>query len=145
MLTNEKKETPKINNKTASKSQEENTKALTSEATNKSNEEWVTVKSRRKENVIIGTQKNKCTLTAAQRKAWLYVGRLHSETRTGDLQEYIRNQGINKSIECEELPTKGTNKAYKISIDIEELQTVQNPDFWPEGVLVRQFRFPFRR
>lgn len=46
---------------------------------------------------------------------------------------------------CEELQGAGVNKAFKIGVAAEESAKVDSSDFWPEGVIIRPFRFPWRR
>ena len=99
---------------------------------------------RRRRHRIIGTNHNDEHLQAAVKKAWLYIGKLKDTTTVDSLRKYIEKKGIagdTGSIYCEELKTLGTNKAFRVGIDFQLLPVIEDPEFWPRGVLVRQFRF----
>lgn len=106
--------------------------------------EWTEVVRRRNRNNnrIIGTRQNgESSLRAGQRFAWLYVGRLHSGTTPEDIKSYLSENEISGDIICEDLNSRGHNKAFKVGIHLEELEKVEDEHFWPRGVIMRQFRF----
>lgn len=80
-------------------------------------------------------------LKAAARNAWIFVGRLDQDTTADDITQFLLGNEISKVIECTEITTRGTNKAYKIGIPFEEKEKVYEPSIWPEGVLIRPYRF----
>jgi hypothetical protein len=97
-------------------------------------------------NVVTGCGQNPDSqLQAAIRKAWIYVGRLHTRTEQETVTKFLQTNGIEGDIECEDLPTKGKNKSFKIGIDFRYIDSMQEPNFCPEGVIVQPFRFRFRR
>ena len=104
---------------------------------------WREVSSRSKRNKrITGIREpGNSTLRAADRTAWLYVGRLHQSVEQGDLVKYLDDNGVKGKIECEELKTVGENRAYRIGIPFERKDLVEEPDFWPKGVIIRQYIF----
>jgi hypothetical protein len=115
---------------------------------------WVEVVARRKTHTskprevttIIGTMNTTNTnLKPGEKFAWLYVGKLHPTTTQGRVVEHLESNGIVGKIVCEELETKGYFKAFKVGIPYENLEKVNTAEFWPAGVLVRQFRFRRQR
>ena len=77
--------------------------------------------------------------------AWLYIGRLQEETDIQNVIKYLKESRITGEIDCEQLETRGRNRAFKIGFDFDKLEEVNDPDFWPRNVLVRPFRFRFSR
>jgi hypothetical protein len=84
-------------------------------------------------------------LKPGEKFAWLYVGKLHPTTTQGGVVEHLERNGIVGKVECEVLETKGYFKAFKVGIPYENLGKVNTAEFWPAGVLVRQFRFRRQR
>ena len=85
-------------------------------------------------------------LEAGELAAWLYVGRLSQRMTDQNIREYLQRRGIKQQdITCEELRTMGTNKSFKVGIPYQFLEQVEEPSYWPQGVLVRPFRAPRRR
>ncbi|KAJ4433004.1 hypothetical protein ANN_15261 [Periplaneta americana] len=74
-------------------------------------------------------------LKAADKIAWLYVGSLHPMTEKEGLIRYLQDNGITSDISCDQLNTRGTNKAFRVGINFSHLTRVNHPEFWPEGVL----------
>ncbi|PSN58419.1 hypothetical protein C0J52_02796 [Blattella germanica] len=106
--------------------------------------EWRRVEYRRinKNARIIGKKEtNNGMLRAGERTAWLYIGRLHHTTEKEDILTYLKEGGINGKIEGEQLNTRGGNRSFKIGIPYEEKCKAEQPEFWPEGVIVRQYTF----
>jgi hypothetical protein len=52
-------------------------------------------------------------LKAAPKTAWIYIGRLEESTTKEDIEAFLTDNGIAKIIDCEELQTRGLNKAFK--------------------------------
>lgn len=92
---------------------------------------------------IIGTKDN-TRMMAAPRKAWLYVGRLHEETRAESIIAHLQEGGIMENVTCEEIDTRGRNKAFKVSFNFDDLEKTKDPYFWPRNVIIRPYRFPRR-
>jgi hypothetical protein len=106
---------------------------------------WTTVRPRWNRNRpttrVIGTRQNEDSLQAAERTAWLYVGHLKTETNTETVKNYLRKNSIEGELDCEELPGKGTNKAFRVGVPFKDLDRINSPDFWPSGVMIRRFRW----
>lgn len=105
------------------------------------NTTWTEVVKRRAHN-IIGTNENNTQMKAAPRKAWLFVGRLHEETKTEDVIAHLQANNIKEEIICEEIETKGRTKAFKIGLNFDDLEKTNDPNLWPRNVIVRRYRFP---
>ena len=109
---------------------------------------WATVTDRRNKQTpnqpttVRGTRKeNNSDLEAAEKMAWLYLGNLKKNTTTEKVKKYLESNGIQDNIECEELHTIGDKKAFKIGFPFKFLGSTDRPDFWPQGIVVRRFRF----
>ncbi|PSN43291.1 hypothetical protein C0J52_19985 [Blattella germanica] len=79
-------------------------------------------------------------LQAADRRAWLYIGKLHHSTTEEAVRKHLTSIHVNNIIECEELQSKGTLKAFKVVIPMQDLIKVNTAEAWPEGVVVRRYR-----
>lgn len=99
----------------------------------------VTYKKKRKE--IIGTAAVSETLKAAEKKLWVYLGRVHPETTEDNVLKYLNGKYPDLSFECEKLPTKGKNNSFKIGADIKLENEIYSEDFWPRGVAIKRFHF----
>jgi hypothetical protein len=66
--------------------------------------------------------------------------RLKTETKIETVKNYLRNSSIEGELNCEELPGKGTNKAFRVGVPFKDLGRINSPDFWPSGVMIRRFR-----
>ena len=93
-------------------------------------------------NVIIGKKDNSGPLKASQAKAYLYVRRLAKNTTVNDLQTYLAEDF--PEVKCELLDNKfETNQSrFKVTINLENLEKIKNPDYWPYGTLVSRFFHP---
>ena len=104
----------------------------------------VIYKKGRRDAALIGT-KQTIDLQAEEKKAWLYVRRLRNGTTEEMIKKYLHTNGVRGEIECEELRTKGTSKAFKIGIPFTMHKKTENTEFWPAGTMVRRFRFHTQR
>ncbi|KAL3281145.1 hypothetical protein HHI36_004364 [Cryptolaemus montrouzieri] len=75
------------------------------------------------------------------RKYWLYVGRIAgSDVSIEAIKDYLGDVGEN--IDVNKLYTKGSKSSFSIGVTSEDVyKTVLSGDFWPEGVLIREFSF----
>lgn len=88
-----------------------------------------------------GSKKEDCDLEAADRMAWLYIGKLKQNTKTNNIKKFLERSGIEGNIECEELHTQGEKKAFKIGFPLSYLEDTQRTNFWPQGIVVRRYNF----
>ncbi|KAJ4427057.1 hypothetical protein ANN_26856 [Periplaneta americana] len=91
---------------------------------------------------IIGTRNDSDDLQAAEKMAWLYIGRLKKSTTPETVAKYLERNGIQGNIICEELHNLGGKKAFKVGFPFNHIEETERSDFWPQGVIVRRFRFP---
>jgi hypothetical protein len=68
-------------------------------------------------------------LKAAEKTAWLYVGKLHQTTEKEDLVKFLRDNEITGDIACDQLDTKGINKAFRVGIAYDHLAQVNCSEF----------------
>lgn len=103
-------------------------------------------KNRGQHQYIVGTADQIQTndLQVAERKAWLYVGKVKQDTTHDALKNYMENKIPGHKFDCEKLPNKGNHSSFKVSFNFDLLNDVMKPDFWPKGILVRKYNF-FRR
>ena len=84
-------------------------------------------------------------LTAASRRAWLYVGRTSRDTTTEILMEYVSKKLDSDDVCVEELSAdkqmQKYSRSFKIGINYDFLELVEDPNFWPKDIVVRRFRF----
>ncbi|PSN47592.1 hypothetical protein C0J52_04566 [Blattella germanica] len=52
---------------------------------------------------------------------------------------------VSERVEVEQLDTKGSNKAFKVGLPYEHLETLNQPDFWPKVIVVRKYNFRGQR
>lgn len=83
-------------------------------------------------------------LKAADRKAWFYVDRAARNTTCNQLANYIKTKFPRVVMEVEELKqtnSNSTTKSFKLGVDFSLLEELSCPDFWPENIIVRRFKF----
>ena len=84
-------------------------------------------------------------LLAAEKRAWLYVGRTSMSTTTESLKKFLTLKLKTEKITVEELNTENdvekSSRSFKIGFNFDLLETVENPEFWPHNIYVRRFRF----
>lgn len=79
----------------------------------------------------------------AIRRKWIYVGRISgANISEDDIKDYMADLQAGGGIEVRKLPTKGENSAFSIGIpDDSTYNKLNSPDFWPQGVILREFNF----
>ena len=71
--------------------------------------------------------------------ASLYVGNIEVNANTDDIKAYIENQNV-KVVELEDIARKHNRfKSLRLVIRKKDFDLIKNPDFWPEGIIVRKF------
>ena len=91
---------------------------------------------------IVGTKvQHNSRLKVGDRSAWLFIGKLHKETTTADVVAYLEENGITGNIEAEDLLSKGPNKSFRVMFPLDQLEQINEPNFWPRTVVVRRWRF----
>jgi hypothetical protein len=84
--------------------------------------------------------------SAPERKIWLHISRCKSDTTIDQVNSHLHKKWPQLAFEVEKLQSKGSNSSFKVSTqyDKELLTLFYTPSNWPEGVVIKQFRF-FRR
>ena len=83
-------------------------------------------------------------IQAIESKIWLHVSRLKTDTREGQLVEYLRKNGVKGDISCQELGNRLNDKAFKIGVPTQYETLIYSEDFWPTGIRFRKFRAPWK-
>lgn len=74
-------------------------------------------------------------------RLWIYVGRCKKDTSEDDVLRYLKRRAPDGTFEVVKLDTKGVNEAFRVSADINLKDSLYDPNFWPSGITVKQFRF----
>ena len=71
-----------------------------------------------------------------------YVGRVHNDTTADDLREFISSRQVSV-IELEQLETKHQRfKSFCLRVKKDDLEAMEDEDFWPQGILFSPFFRP---
>lgn len=85
----------------------------------------------------------------APKKQWIYVGKIAGKEVTAETMiKYLKQSNDKYEFDVKKLNTKGNNSAFSIGVASKKFYSdICKPEFWPEGVLVRNFSFKnfFRR
>lgn len=85
-------------------------------------------------------------ITAAEKQAWIYVGRIANPTSvsTEDVIKYLKRLG-DYEYTCAKLDTKGNFGAFKVGVPFSLRERAMDPNFWPTNVNIRRFNFYGKR
>lgn len=90
---------------------------------------------------MVGTGRTSADFSAPPKRAWIYIGNCVDTVTKDNIAAYLADNNPNiEVLELEQLPTKGSRKAFKLVADFKHLQVLMSPDSWPERVHVRRFR-----
>lgn len=96
-------------------------------------------------NVIVGNSQDAAAeFTASTSRLWLYVGRCKMDSKPENIKSYLENRSPGHSFEVTKLPSKGRNASYRVEADKELQDILYDPSYWPQGVIVKRFKFKFR-
>lgn len=92
------------------------------------------------------TTPGKPAFSSAVRKAWLYVGRAERDTTCRQVLDHLQKSFPGQQFEIDPLPVRDDAKsiAFKLGADIGLIDQLNKPDVWPNGILVKRYRF-FRK
>lgn len=84
------------------------------------------------------------TFAAVARRAQLYIGNINPNANRDSIEQYIRERLPNNDFILDDLPKReeALSRAFKLTIDFSLLETLNKPDFWPQGVIVKRFFRP---
>lgn len=97
--------------------------------------------------IITGSSTEQNCFGAADKKAWLYVGRAKSDTKPEHVKTYLETKfpkhkdsftvepiNVNK-----DMPRN--NMSFKVGVNFTLLEEITKPDIWPNNIIVRRFNF----
>lgn len=97
--------------------------------------------------VIVGSRKiqnSRLTAATIQKKTSVFVSRLDGKVTSEYLLEYLQSTfGATEAFMIEEQKVRsGDYRSYRVEARVELLDRLLCADNWPEGILVKRFRFP---
>lgn len=102
-------------------------------------------KAETKKKPMFGTKTDgEIKLKAASKKNWIFVSRLDTAITKENVEEYLNKSNISDFICIELKPKYEDYKSFKIGVCEGQANQVLNPEFWDEGVLVKEFVPPRR-
>jgi hypothetical protein len=108
--------------------------------------DFTLVKNRRKPKMpppnfkpVIGTRnmssssESENALKAGNKKAHIYVGRLHPTTSTTQITDHLRYAASLENVEIASVESKSDYAAFRLTCDFDNLNEIMNPHLWPAG------------
>ena len=126
---------------------DDQTKEMDEDAKEKDDHVWQTVNKRRdlrkkkKSNTILGeATETGSSIRAVPRLGYLHVYRLQPDTTTADLDGYMQSKSITDA-KSRKLSSKHPDEysSFMVSFPIGQLDAIQKPEFWPNGVRINRF------
>lgn len=96
---------------------------------------------KKKATSVVGSNDMSDGLQAAPKKAWLFIGKLLTNTTEDQLLNYVKKKIPNEEFSCTKITTSSTSSCFKLGAGYHLRQQLENPEFWPRGVIVRQYIF----
>lgn len=94
-----------------------------------------------KVNLKYGTGEQAQGFCGAERRIWIYVGRVKPQVTADDIINYLKLKCPGEDFTCEQLQSKGPNSSFKVGANFSMKETMMNDAFWPVGVIFRRFGF----
>ena len=98
-------------------------------------------RARKPNNLVVGKKVNNglLSLRGADLTVSLYVGQIDNSFEVNDIRSFIEGQNVNV-VELEELVRRHNRfKSVRLCIRKKDMDLIKDPDFWPEGIVVRRF------
>ena len=105
-----------------------------------SNGDGFTVVKRKKkrQSMVVGTNKN--SSISSNKKCHIFVTRVSANIEDDSVLQYIKTQPLVSNCKLINVSKKGSKtKSFHAIIDIDCIDTVLTPDFWPTGIAVRRY------
>lgn len=120
---------------------------LTSDTEDKVQNEWKTVGSRRRKKTIVGEKPNDsaCKLRAVEALSHWHVYRLHPDTRTEDVTNYLRNDFPEVLVESLKSANPEVYSSFKVTVPQRDGPRILDVALWPSGTRVNRFFLPKNR
>ena len=96
---------------------------------------------RKPTNIIIGKKvvDGQLSMRGADLTTNRYVGNINVNASSEDVRTSITSQGVDV-VELEELPLRHTRwKSFRLRIKKSDISKIEEAEFWPEGIIVREF------
>lgn len=89
--------------------------------------------------VTVGSTQS--TFAAVARRAYLYVGNINPNTDRDGVLSYIKQKHPNSNVVLEDLPMRdgALSRSFKLTVDFSMLDIFNQPEFWPQGIIVKRF------
>ncbi|CAH0546855.1 unnamed protein product [Brassicogethes aeneus] len=94
--------------------------------------------------IVMGSGKTSTqSFSLALKRAWLYIGKIVLGTKVKQIEEHLKNTFPEENFILEELSChkESSSMSFKLGADIKLLEQLNNPQLWPEGVIVKRFFF----
>lgn len=91
---------------------------------------------------VIGINSDSGALKSSPAKAYLYIRRLAKTTTADDLKTYLMNDFPEVICELLENKHEENHARFKVTINFENLEKINKPEYWPSGVLISRFFHP---
>ena len=105
-----------------------------------SNGDGFTVVKRKKkrQSMVVGTNKN--SSISSNKKCHIFVTRVSANIEDDSVLQYIKTQPLVSNCKLINVIKKGSKtKSFHATIEIDCIDTVLTPDFWPTDIAVRRF------
>lgn len=78
-------------------------------------------------------------LKAASRRSWIFVSRVDASVTKDGVESFLKESQVDDFV-CYELETKyDTYRSFKIGVNEVMFEKILDPEFWDEGILVKEF------
>lgn len=104
----------------------------------------VSKKKRQKKNLLsfVGSNKDATPIQAAIKKAWYFIGRLHFDTTVQDIEKYLKDKlNSDEGVTCTKINSANSSACFRVGVNFQQKEKLEDPEFWPSGVIVRQYIF----
>ena len=92
--------------------------------------------------VIRGLATNTAFRSGSLLKRDFFVGRVDPVTEIDEIYSYLDDIGLS-DYNLEQVSYEGSRfKAYKLTVNLSDVDIVHSPNVWPLDVIVKKFRFP---
>lgn len=98
----------------------------------------------RNEKSVTGTSTGSSTFLCAQRRAWMYVGRVGEKVQESEIEQHLNEKFPDEEFSIEKLSKRdimSNSSSFKIGASLSLVDELYKPQNWPAGVVVKRFRF----
>lgn len=101
----------------------------------------------RRYSTVTGTKKipdpnSRIAAAVVRKRTSVFVGRLAADTAVEDLLDFLKGTFGRSDFEIEKLVVRsGSYSSFRVETDVELLDRIFSADNWPEGIVIKKFRF----